>query len=155
MKINNKFEIKISAFRNNEFIPKRYTCDDEDINPLIEIKNPPKNTQSFVLIMDDPDTVDGIIWNHWILFNIDAKTRYITEGGMPLKSKLGKNSWGKNNYRGPCPPKGSKPHRYFFKIYALDIFLDLKEGATKEEIEKVIQGHILAQAQIIGFYQRK
>lgn len=152
---SNNFEIKISTFKNNEFIPQRYTCDGEDINPLIEIKNPPANTKSFVLIMDDPDATGGVTWDHWILFNIDPKTQYITEGGLPLNSKLGKNSWGKNMYGGPCPPKGSKPHRYFFKLYALDIVLDLEEGATKQEIEKAMEGHILAYSQVIGLYQRK
>lgn len=152
---SNNFEIKISTFKNNEFIPQRYTCDGEDINPLIEIKNPPANTKSFVLIMDDPDATGGVTWDHWILFNIDPKTQYITEGGLPLNSKLGKNSWGENMYGGPCPPKGSKPHRYFFKLYALDIVLDLEEGATKQEIEKAMEGHILAYSQVIGLYQRK
>ncbi len=155
MSEENKFEIKISTFKNNEFIPQRYTCDGEDVNPLIEIKNPPTNTKSFVLIMDDPDATGGVTWDHWILFNIDPKTQYITEGGLPLNSKLGRNSWGKNSYGGPCPPRGSKPHRYFFKLYALDTVLELEEGVSKQEVEKAMEGHILAYTEIIGLYQRK
>ncbi len=148
-------ELKSSAFRDKEFIPSRYTCDGEDINPLLEIKNPPPGTKSFVLIMDDPDATGGVTWDHWLLFNIPPDTQYIVEGTVPPGALQGKNSWGRSNYGGPCPPRGSKPHRYMFKLYALDTLLDLPEGTTKEEIEKAMTGHILEQTTLIGLYARK
>jgi len=151
----NKLEIKSSVFKNNGFIPPRYTCDGENINPLLEIKNVPEGTKSLVLIMDDPDATGGVTWDHWLLFNVDPKTHYIAEDSVPAGALQGKNSWGRINYGGPCPPRGSKPHRYMFKIYALDILLDLPEGASKQEIEKAMKDHILDEAVLIGLYQRQ
>ncbi len=150
----NKFELKCSAFKNNEFIPSFFTCDGQDVNPLLEIKNPPENTKSFVLIVDDPDATGGKTWDHWLLFNIPPKTQYINQNSVPIGALQGKNSWGKIKYGGPCPPKGSRPHRYFFKLYALDTMLDLEEGATKEEIEKAMADHIIEETFLIGLYVR-
>lgn len=148
------FELKSSAFRNNEPIPGRYTCDGEDVNPLLEIKNAPENAKSLVLIVDDPDATGGVTWDHWLLFNIDPRTQYIAEGSVPSGALQGKNSWGRANYGGPCPPRGAKTHRYMFKLYALDTQLDLPEGASKQEIEKAMEGHIIDRATLIGLYQR-
>jgi len=152
---SNVFAIKSSVFKDGEFIPSRYTCDGENINPLLEIKNVPPGTKSLVLIMDDPDATRGVTWDHWLLFNIDPKTHYIAEDSVPVGAYQGRNSWGNINYGGPCPPRGSKPHRYFFKVYALDTLLDLPEGATKQEIEQAMKNHIIAEAVLIGLYQRE
>ena len=151
----NKLILKSSALKNNEFIPSKYTCDGENVNPLFEIKNAPENTKSFVLIMDDPDATGGTTWNHWLLFNINPQTQYIEQGSVPDNAGQGANSWGKTEYGGPCPPRGSKPHHYMFKLYALDAELNLENGASKTEIEKAITEHILDQTVLIGLYQRK
>ncbi len=157
MKLNqlNKLILKSSAFKDNEFIPAKYTCEGENVNPLFEIKGTPENTKSLVLIMDDPDATGGITWDHWLLFNINSQTQYIEEGSISENTLQGKNGWGKNEYGGPCPPRGSKPHRYMFKLFALDTELNLSEGVTKSEIEKAMAGHILEQTALIGLYARK
>lgn len=147
--------MKSSAFKQKEPIPPRYTCDGEDLNPLLEIKNTPAGTKSLVLIMEDPDATGGVTWDHWLLFNIDPKTQYIAEGSVPAGARQGKNGWGRNSYGGPCPPQGSKPHRYFFKLYALDSVLNLEEGATKAEIEKAMAEHVLEKKELIGLYGRR
>lgn len=146
-------EIKSSAFQENAFIPKKYTCDEKDISPPLQWKNSPKNTQSFVLIMDDPDAPSGN-WDHWLLFNIPADVVQLSENisTLPAGTLEGKNSWGKTGYGGPCPP--SKIHRYLFKLYALDATLSLQNGATKTKITEAMRGHVIAQAQLIGRYQR-
>ena len=147
--------LKSSAFKEGEFIPKKFTCDGEDINPFLEIKGVPENAKSLVLIMDDPDATRGATWDHWLVFNIDPKTQYIDESSVPAHAIQGNNSWPKAEYGGPCPPKGSKPHRYMFKLYALDTVLDLPSGAGKVEIEKAMEGHILEQTVLIGLYERQ
>jgi hypothetical protein len=148
-------QIKSSAFKDGEFIPEKFTCDGENVNPLLEIKNLPGGTKSLTLIMDDPDATSGVTWDHWILFNIDPKSQYIAEDNVPAGALQGKSSWGRASYGGPCPPRGAKPHRYMFKLYALDTLLDLTEGATKQEIEKAIENHIIDQTTLIGLYGRK
>ncbi len=150
----NGLVIKSSAFKNNEFIPAKYTCEGENVNPLLEILNVPPETKSLVLIMDDPDAPSGT-WDHWIMWNIDPKTHYIPEDSVPAGAVEGTTSFGRLGYGGPCPPRGDKPHRYMFKVYALDTVLDLKEGAVKAELEKAMAGHILDQTTLIGLYQRK
>lgn len=139
------------AFNHNSQIPSEYTCDGDDVSPELNIEDAHKNAKSLVLINDDPDAPVGT-WDHWIVFNMPPTTKKIERGKEP-KGVGGKNSWGKLGYGGPCPPSGT--HRYFFKLYALDIELNLKEGATKKEIEKAMQGRILAQAQLIGTYKRQ
>lgn len=147
--------LKSSAFKNNEFIPSRHTCDDDDdVNPLIEILGIAEGTQSLVLIMDDPDAPSGT-WDHWILWNIDPKTHYIPEDSVPAGAVQGKTSFGKERYGGPCPPRGDKPHRYKFRVYALDTELDLPEGSSKADVEKAMEGHILDEVVLTGLYQRK
>jgi len=150
-------ELKSKAFKNNEYIPKKYSCLGEDISPELEWKDAPQNTVTFVLICDDPDAPVGV-WDHWVIYNIPANKNKLEEG-IPKIGKLsdgslqGKNSWGKIGYGGPCPPPGP-PHRYIFKLYALDTTLQLKPGATKTEILDAIKGHILATAQLTGLFKR-
>ncbi|MEO0255192.1 MAG: YbhB/YbcL family Raf kinase inhibitor-like protein [candidate division WOR-3 bacterium] len=148
--------IKSSEFGYGEMIPVKYTCDGENISPPLEWEKIPEETKSFVLICDDPDAPMGT-WDHWILFNIPKDVKKLSPGIQPLE-KLengaihGKNSWGKLGYGGPCPPYGT--HRYFFKIYALDTILDLKPGATKKEVLKAMEGHIIGYGELMGKYKR-
>lgn len=150
----NKLTIKSSAFKDGDFIPSRFTGDGENINPLLEIKNVPEGTKSLALIMDDPDATGGVTWIHWVLWNIHPKTQYIAEDSVPEGAVVGVNSWGKNEYGGPYPPKGSKPHRYMFKLFALDTTLDLSPDAPLSQLEKAMEGHILDKALLVGLYKR-
>lgn len=136
-------------FAHNQFIPKKFTCEGEDVNPMLVIENIPKNAKSLALIMDDPDAPMGT-WVHWVVFDIPVASR-IEKNTIP--GKQGVNSAGHRNYHGPCPPSGT--HRYVFKVYALDTLLNLKEGITKPSLEKAMEGHILADAELIGLYKRK
>ncbi len=145
-------KIKSSAFENNQTIPSKYTCDGENTSPPLSIAEVPKNTQSLVLIVDDPDAPAGT-WVHWTIWNIDPKTKEIPEGSVPSGGGEGITSFGNTGYGGPCPLSGT--HRYFFKIYALDIKLELSPDATSSKIEEEINGHILAKDELIGFYSRK
>ncbi len=135
-------------FENNEKIPVKFTGDGEDINPTLIIEDVPENTESLVLIIDDPDAPVGL-WIHWLVWNISPNTMEIKENSIP--GVQGENSWGRNNYGGPMPPSGT--HRYFFKLHALDTKLDLKNGATKQELEKAMEGHILEKSEFIGLYR--
>lgn len=135
-------------FEHNQMIPKKYTCQGEDINPPLEISGIPQETVTLVLINDDPDAPGGT-WDHWIIWNI-MPSQAIEEDSIP--GMQGKNSWGRNDYGGPCPPSGT--HRYFFKLYAIDSELDLQEGATKGQLEAAIDGHILKQSELIGLYKK-
>jgi len=139
------------AFEDNSKIPDTYTCKGQDINPPLKFGNIPEETESFVLIMDDPDAPVGI-WVHWIMWNIPAETTHIAENSVPKGAAQGVNSWMKNSYGGPCPPSGM--HRYFFKLYALNTTLDLQKDAKKNDVERAMQGHILAEAQLIGLYSK-
>ena len=141
-------EITSPAFKHNEYIPAKYTCEGEDANPPLVINGIPKEAKSLALIMDDPDAPMGV-WVHWVVFDMPVVSR-IEENSVP--GKLGITNSGRD-YHGPCPPSGT--HRYFFKIYALDTQLNLKEGISKEQLEKAMQGHILDKAELIGLYKRK
>lgn len=152
-------ELKVtsSAFKEGEMIPKKYTCDDRNVSPPLAWSEAPSGTKSLALICDDPDAPAGT-WVHWVLFNVPASTRELPENVAPEKTlavgeRQGRNSWGKIGYGGPCPPSGT--HRYYFKIQALDISLALEAGATKEDLEKAMRGHILAQGQLMGRYKRQ
>ena len=151
--ISNQISMKITspAFQNNETIPKRYTCDGENINPPIYFEDLPQGTKSLVLIVDDPDAPRGNFL-HWLVFNIPPETKLIEENSIPQEAKLGKNDFGKTSYGGPCPPYGQ--HRYYFKLYALDTVLDLENGATLNEVKSAMRNHILAEAELLGLYQR-
>lgn len=148
----NQMNISSPYFANGESIPGTYTCQAEDVNPLLVIENVPSQTQSLALIMDDPDAPRGT-WNHWLMWNIDPKTKKIDENSVPSGAVLGTNSFNRLNYGGPCPPSGT--HRYFFKLYALDTQLNLASGATREDLERSMQGHIIEQAQLMGTYSQK
>lgn len=138
------------AFTHNGVIPSEYTCDGNDLSPPLVISDVPANAKSLALIMDDPDAPVGT-WDHWVVFDISPSTTQIPKGTEP-QGTAGRNSWGRKGYGGPCPPSGT--HRYFFKLYALDTKLNLSEGATKKDLEKAMQGHIIAQAQLMGTYKR-
>ena len=141
------------AFENNGLIPAKYTCDGEDINPALKIEKVPPTAKSLVLIIDDPDAPVGT-WVHGIAFNMDPDTTLIEERSGPKSGIAGKNSFGKNDYGGPCPPP-SETHRYFFKLYALDKKLDLDNSATKADVEKAMENHILGKAELVGKYSKK
>lgn len=151
-------QITSPAFRHNELMPSKYTCEGANISPPIEISNIPSNAKSLVLIVDDPDAPGWTdaqgrhfagTWDHWIVWNIEP-TNKIDEDSVP--GIQGRNSWSKNNYGGPCPPSGT--HRYFFKLYALDTELNLSENSTKHDVEKAMHGHIVEKAELIGLYKK-
>jgi Raf kinase inhibitor-like YbhB/YbcL family protein len=144
-------KIESSAFQNQQPIPRKYTCEGTDVSPPLTFSGIPAGTQSLALIVDDPDAPMGT-FDHWIVWDIPANSTALAEGARVPKQ--GTNHFREKRYRGPCPPPG-KPHRYFFKLYALDTMLDLEEGASKEELEASIKGHILGKAELIGTYQRK
>ncbi len=144
-------EIKSPAFKHNGAIPKTYTCDGENINPPLEISGIPKGTKSLALIVDDPDAPSGL-WVHWTAWNIPATNNTIASGFPLEKATEGITSFGRPGYGGPCPPSGE--HRYFFKIYALDVELALPPDADKEMLEEAIVGHVLDKAEIVGLYER-
>ncbi len=141
-----------SVFNEGEKIPDKYTAYGEDINPPLEIIDVPGNAKSLVLILEDPDA-PGKIWTHWILWNIPPKTNKIKENNFPEKAKQGLNDFGKTSYGGPNPPSGT--HKYLFKLYALDIFLNLDEGSKKNEVIESLQGHVLSKAVLKGTFSKK
>ncbi|RMD46073.1 MAG: YbhB/YbcL family Raf kinase inhibitor-like protein [Aquificota bacterium] len=151
------FKITSPAFKYGDFIPVKYTCDGKDLSPPLQWENTPKGTKSFVLIVEDPDAPMGT-FTHWIVYDIPALSTGIAED-FPKKIevkgiKQGINDFGRVGYGGPCPPPG-KPHRYFFKLFAIDIpSLNLKGGATKSEVIKSLNGHIIGTTQIMGLYRR-
>lgn len=148
------FKLTSTAFTHGATIPQLYTCDGEDLSPPLAWSGAPAGTQSFALICDDPDAPVGV-WDHLILFNIPAATSALPEGVAERTdgSLYGKNSWRRLDYGGPCPPSGT--HRYFFKLYALDTTLSLKAGASKREVERAMEGHILAQTELMGAFTRR
>jgi Raf kinase inhibitor-like YbhB/YbcL family protein len=141
------------AFSHNGAIPSEYTCDGANISPALKWSDAPQNCNSFALIVDDPDA-PGKIWVHWVLFNIPNTTQSLhenTDSGPFIQGATDFN--GKQGYGGPCPPNGT--HHYHFTLYALDNFLNLPAGASKEQVLQAMKGHILAQTTLIGTYQRK
>jgi len=147
-------EISSSAFNDGDLIPAIYTCDGKNISPPLTWKDAPATTKSFALICDDPDASKGT-WTHWVLYNIPTATSTLEENvqRLPSGTQVGFNSWPQDKYNGPCPPSGT--HRYFFKLYALDVMLDLSGKVTTEILQKNIKGHILANAVLMGKYSRK
>jgi len=145
-----------TAFKEGESIPRQYTCDGVNVSPSLEWSGVPKSAKTLVIIADDPDAPAGT-WVHWVLYNLPADNIGMVEN-LPATDELraggfqGKNDFGKIGYGGPCPPSGT--HRYFFKIYALDSELPLKAGATKAEVEKAMEGHVVAQGQLMGTYRK-
>ncbi len=152
-------DIKVTspAFDEGGLIPSKYTCDGWDISPPLRWEGVPEGTQTIALICDDPDAPMGT-WVHWVLFNLPGDTRELpeavpTDETLPSGAVQGKSDFGRIGYGGPCPPSGT--HRYFFKLYALDTKLDLEPGATKAYLLDAIEGHIIAQGQLIGKYRRQ
>ena len=151
-------QITSPAFAGGQSIPTKFTCDGEDASPALAWTNAPANAKSFALIADDPDAPVGT-WVHWVVYDLPAGTASLPENVaksqyIPGNAKQGLNDFHRLGYGGPCPPPG-KPHRYFFKLYALDAMTDLKPGATKKDLLKAMEGHVLAQGQLVGTYQRK
>jgi hypothetical protein len=147
------FELTSLAFAPGQPIPAKYTCDGQDISPPLQWHDAPQGTRSFALIMDDPDAPAGD-WVHWLLFNLPADLRELPENAaLPHGSQAGKNSWGRFEYGGPCPPRGT--HRYFFKLYALNTTLDRAAGNSKAQLLKAMARQTLAQAELMGIYTRQ
>lgn len=140
------------AFEENQTIPSKYTCEGKNISPPLTITNVSAHAKSLVLIVDDPDAPGGT-WVHWLLWNILAIPGEIPENTVPTSAVPGLNDFHTNRYGGPCPPRG-KPHRYLFKLYALDITLKLPPNTAKAALEKAMNGHILDHAELVGIYQR-
>jgi Raf kinase inhibitor-like YbhB/YbcL family protein len=152
--------IKSPAFAPNAAIPIKYTCEDDDVSPALEWSGVPQGTRSLALIVDDPDAPDPnapkMVYVHWVLYDIPPSTTGLAEGmrsdRLPKGAREGRNDWGNHGYGGPCPPIGR--HRYFFKLYALDSTLgDLGGKATKADVERAMQGHLIEQAELVGTYQ--
>jgi Raf kinase inhibitor-like YbhB/YbcL family protein len=150
-------QLSSPAFREGDRIPVNHTADGADRSPELRWGDIPPNAQSLALICEDPDAPRGT-WTHWVLFNSPADKTMLAEGVPPEKelpdgARQGKNDFGKIGYGGPSPPKG-KPHRYFFKLYALDTKLNLPAGATRQQVLDAIKGHVLAEGQLMGLYGR-
>jgi Raf kinase inhibitor-like YbhB/YbcL family protein len=150
-------ELNSSAFKDSEFIPKKYTCQGEDVSVPLEWRDVPAHTESFALICDDPDA-PAKTWVHWVVYDIPPEKTSLEEGIAKEEiltdgSKQGLTDFGDIGYGGPCPPPG-KAHRYVFKLYCLDSMLNLKPGLTKQELLEAISGHIIQQAQLTGLYRR-
>jgi hypothetical protein len=149
-------ELKSSAFEDHGSIPEKYTCEGKNMSPPLEIVAVPKGAASLVLIMDDPDVPVSVradqMWVHWVIYNMPPNTRNIPENNAP-PGVVGRGTGGECLYQGPCPP--DREHRYFFKLYALDALLELNPGAGKKEVEKSMEGHIIAKAELIGRYCKK
>jgi Raf kinase inhibitor-like YbhB/YbcL family protein len=141
-------ELESPEFKNNNHIPKKFTYRGENVNPALMISGIPSGAKSIALICDDPDA-PGKEWVHWVAFNMPV-TPKIEENSAP--GKQGVNDFGRNGYDGPNPPLGT--HRYVFKVYALDAELDLKEGISKVDLERAMEGHVLAKAELIGLYKK-
>lgn len=158
--MSDEISLTSDAFANGASIPAKYTCVGRDISPALAWGEPPEGTQSFALIMEDPDAPAGI-WVHWLLYNIPPETRSLAED-LPVSGKnvpegqgspfVGKNSWGEIGYGGPCPPGGT--HRYVFTLYALNEMTGLLPGANKGELLKGMEGHILAQGILTGTFSK-
>jgi Raf kinase inhibitor-like YbhB/YbcL family protein len=150
------FELMSTAFKNNQRIPDKFTCKGQNVSPGLDWKDAPAGTKSFALIMDDPDAPVEIappygIWDHWIIYNIPSSITALLEGQINGGIKVLNNGWKEKKYGGPCPPSG-KPHRYFFKLYALKDYLELDENASKEELLVKIKEYVIASAELVGIY---
>jgi Raf kinase inhibitor-like YbhB/YbcL family protein len=155
------FSLTSSAFAEGDEIPTRYTCEGQDVSPPLAWSDPPSGTRSLALIVDDPDAPDPkapkMTWMHWVLYNLPPTSRRLPEAVKPNALRAGTheglNDWKRTGYGGPCPPIGR--HRYFHKLYALDTVLPDLGRPTKTQLEKAMQGHVLAQAELVGAYEKK
>jgi len=151
-----KIILRSSAFNEGEMIPKQYTCDGQDISPPLAWNDPPEDTKSLALVCDDPDAPMGT-WVHWVLYGLPPTIRELPESQPSQKqldngAKQGTNDFRAIGYGGPCPPGGT--HRYYFKLYALDTELNLDPGKTKPELLTAMEGHVIAEGQLMGKYKR-
>jgi Raf kinase inhibitor-like YbhB/YbcL family protein len=154
------FSIRSPSFDHDAVIPRRFTCQGEDLSPALAWSGAPEGTASFVLIVDDPDAPDPaapkMTWVHWVLYNLPAASAGLGEGvapeGLPSGSLQGSNDWKRTGYGGPCPPVGS--HRYVFKLFALDVLLPDLASPTKAQLKSAMEGHVLARAELVGTYQK-
>jgi len=146
--------IKITSpvFADGGFIPRKYTCQGDDINPPLRWQGIPPRAKSLALVVDDPDAPGGV-WTHWLVWNINPQATSLGENAIPLRATLGKNSFQKLEYGGPCPPSGT--HRYFFKLYALEKNLNLAQGASRQQLETAMKGHILSSGFLMGRYKKE
>lgn len=150
-------KMRSAAFEDGGTLPKKFTCDGVNVSPPLEWSHVPEGAKSLALICDDPDAPMGT-WVHWVIYGVPPDSTSLPEG-VPTKEVIegvalqGENDFKRTGYGGPCPPPG-KPHRYFFKLYALDAQLNLAPGARKKELEHAMKGHVLAQGQLMGRYQR-
>lgn len=147
------FTLSSPAFTPNTNIPTQYTCEGANISPPLSWQGAPENTQSFVLILEDPTAPAGT-WTHWVLYNIPANLQQLAEATpIPAGSSMGMNSWGNPSYEGPCPPSGQ--HRYYFKLYALDTQIDVKDHIDTTTLVSTIKPHIIGTAELLGLYSKK
>lgn len=149
-------KLTITGFAQGGTIPNLQTCEGADLSPSIEWSGEPQETRSFALILDDPDAPSGT-WNHWLLWDVPASVHALAQGYRPGQlGESGTNDFGKPGYGGPCPPKGHGPHRYFFRLYALNVAsLGLRAGAKRAELEKALKGRTVASAEYMGRYERR
>jgi Raf kinase inhibitor-like YbhB/YbcL family protein len=147
-----KLDVSSSAFSEGQSIPEKYTCDGQNVSPPIKWSGAPANTKSIASICEDPDAPSGT-FTHWVLYDLPGTTKELTEGSSG-GGKEGMNDFGKKGYGGPCPPPGGA-HRYYFRVYALDTASLGDAGRSKEEVTAAMQGHILAQGELMGRYKRK
>ena len=155
-------KVTSTAFLEGGTIPKEYTADGDDISPPLFWSGAPAGTKTFAVVCDDPDAPRNDPWVHWVLFNLAANATsdsYVLPEHVPAQEDLGalgrqgRNDFRKIGYGGPAPPPG-KPHRYYFKVYALNVLLDIKPGATKQQLEHAMKGHIVAEGKLMGKYGR-
>jgi Raf kinase inhibitor-like YbhB/YbcL family protein len=159
--VDRLMKLESPNFENQGAIPKKFTCDGSDVSPALAWSEVPEGTKSFALIVDDPDAPDPakprMTWVHWVLYNIPATAKSLPEGVMqgdlPEGTLQGLNDWKRPGYGGPCPPTGK--HRYFHKLYALDVVLPDLGQPTKGKLEKAMEGHVLTKGELVGLYQRK
>ncbi len=154
---SSEFELKTTSFAPGGFIPKRFTCEAANVSPALAWTDPPLGTQSFAIIEDDPDAPSGT-FVHWVVYDLPAAYRKLPEalsrnGQMPGGGRQGTNDFSRTGYSGPCPPPG-RPHRYFIRLYALDAMLNLRPAASRKELDAAMQGHILAQAELMALFAR-
>ncbi len=152
------FVLHSSDFQPGTQIPIRFTCTGSDVSPTLTWSDPPPGTGSFALICEDPDAPRGL-WVHWVIYNIPHDTHSLSEAisttpELPDGTRQGVNDFGRIGYGGPCPPPGRGKHRYFFRLYALDAALTLPSGATRADLLTVMEGHLLAQTELMGLYER-
>lgn len=152
--LHSNMDLRSNAFDNKGDIPLKYTCDGDNVSPPFFVGSAPIGTQSFALVVEDPDAIGGVTFDHWVVWNIKMETTEIKEGFVPDGAMQGINDFDEKGYGGPCPPKGASAHRYLFNLYALDTRLNINPDSRKEHLEKAMEGHILGQTTLLGLYKR-